>query len=884
MSSAYHDYQQFLGWLHQPGRGAPEDVLRFANMTLAHFDAVAATTNRQSQRSTTLAAMARAGLAQTSPAPPPPGAAAATGAWAWKSLNSLTIGPFRGFRYAETFNFPRRITTFSGPNGSGKTSLCEALELALLGSVDEAGFKRIAPERYFSNVHEGRHAAPVLVANDALGQPVAVRPDADAYRFCLIEKNRIDNFSRIASKTQGEKTNLIAALFGMDQFHDFVGNFNDSMDGQLYLVAAKQQQLANRRAVLAQDQAMVDGEAAAYAAIAAEEEAYARAYAPGATYADLLAWIGTPDAPGRLQQITVELERTPHPYEYAPNSAGFLAAFHAADAEQRRLDEATGKLAGKTAETSFQNLYNAVLGVQRQSPDHCPACGTPLAGNPRANHDPYAHASAGLDALRDLAALQAEVAAVRKSWEAASRALEQRFAHFAQRIGARPDHADGLYRYIAAPGIDLSRAWWTDGYAPQPSLGKSYAQMAVDLATELERQDVQIRERQAARQRSVEERARLNEAAVAAATYREKRNQVATRVAAARQRIAVFDAANAVLIEEARQEVELIARDQRIKAAYDAFLRLLRQFRAELPSTLIAGLNTLTMELYNEFNVRDPDCDKLALLVLPIAADSRIELAFRGNPERRVDALHVLSEGHVRCLGVAILLAKALSIQAPMIVFDDAINAIDTEHRQGIRETIFESPRFAAMQIIVTCHSSEFIKDIHNHVPGDQWSGYSFMPHPGNFHPRVVGGASQNYLAKARAAFDGGDLRDALGASRQALEMLTDKVWKWLAKNDHGMLTLPLPGRGAEPALRNLCESLRARMREATTFVHPDKPEAIRCLEVVLGVPANNLVWLYLNKGTHEEANRDDYDVGVVQTVLETLEAMARLRFERVRA
>ncbi|RYE53185.1 MAG: recombinase RecF, partial [Hyphomicrobiales bacterium] len=109
MTSAYHDYQQFLGWLYQPGRGAPEDVLRFANMTLAHFAAVAATTNRQSQRSTKLAALARAGLNQASLAPPPPGAALAAGAWAWSSLSSLTIGPFRGFRSVETFNFQHRI-------------------------------------------------------------------------------------------------------------------------------------------------------------------------------------------------------------------------------------------------------------------------------------------------------------------------------------------------------------------------------------------------------------------------------------------------------------------------------------------------------------------------------------------------------------------------------------------------------------------------------------------------------------------------------------------------------------------------------------------------------------------------------------------------------
>jgi ABC-type uncharacterized transport system fused permease/ATPase subunit len=86
----------------------------------------------------------------------------------------------------------------------------------------------------------------------------------------------------------------------------------------------------------------------------------------------------------------------------------------------------------------------------------------------------------------------------------------------------------------------------------------------------------------------------------------------------------------------------------------------------------------------------------------------------------RVDALRILSEGHIRCLGLAILLAKGQSIQSPLVVFDDAINAIDHDHRSGIRETIFESDHFAQTQLIVTCHSNEFIKDIQQHLPAQR--------------------------------------------------------------------------------------------------------------------------------------------------------------------
>jgi hypothetical protein len=135
-----------------------------------------------------------------------------------------------------------------------------------------------------------------------------------------------------------------------------------------------------------------------------------------------------------------------------------------------------------------------------------------------------------------------------------------------------------------------------------------------------------------------------------------------------------------------------------------------------------------------------------------------------------------------------------------------------------------------------------------------------------------------NYLAQARAALDMGDWRNALGAARQALEMLTDRVWRWLGKHELGQITVPLAGRGAEPALRNLCEALKRRLDDARTFVHQDKPALVQGLGVVLGVPAPSNVWLYLNKGIHEEANRDDYDPNLVRTIVENLEMLNQLQ------
>jgi hypothetical protein len=74
--------------------------------------------------------------------------------------------------------------------------------------------------------------------------------------------------------------------------------------------------------------------------------------------------------------------------------------------------------------------------------------------------------------------------------------------------------------------------------------------------------------------------------------------------------------------------------------------------------------------------------------------------------------------------------------------------------------------------------------------------------------------------------------------------------------------------------LRNLCEALLKRLNDATTFTHVNKASLVAAYRRILGIPAANLVWTYLNKGTHEEANRDDFDGTLVESVIQTLEEL----------
>src|SRR6185437_1862210 len=551
--------------------------------------------------------------------------------------------------------------------------------------------------------------------------------------------------------------------------------------------------------------------------------------------------------------------------------------------KQHALDGIVDALRAQSDEVSFKGLYEAVLALQKAVGDRCPACDTPLTGPEHVASDPFDKAAAGLKQLEALGQLQENQQSAQTEVARASRELRRILGLLVAFVAAQQEENTPAGRYLARLPEEPAGTWWTHIYpaqdAGQPDI-PSFDELQA-IAERMAAQDTATRAAQQDRQAHLTERRRLGEFQLKVQAQDLKRQQLREAIDGAGSRIHAFDAANAELIAQVEEERRDIERDTPFKAAYDSFLPMLRTYRDQLPGQLMAGLNGSAMALYNAFNRNDLDADKLAALHLPLTGEEKIEIAFRGHPDQRVDALHVLSDGHTRCLGLAILLAKAKDIECPVVVFDDAINAIDHDHRGGIRETIFQSDHFAQTQLIVTCHSNEFIKDIQQHLPIKRRNNcqvYLLRHHDGNYQPRVTGNVpSANYVAKARAARNALNDREALEASRQALEMLSEKVWRWLGSHDQGVLNLLLAGVHAEPALRNLCEALLKKHNDARTFNHANKEPLVAAYSRILGIPANNLIWTYLNKGTHEEADHDDFDGELVEVVVQTLEELDHL-------
>jgi recombinational DNA repair ATPase RecF len=873
MATAKQDYVRFLRWLHELQPAAPGRVRQFANMVLGDFEAVGETAPQRNARATHLAALARRALTATAAAMPDGQDEDQGTEWPWTRLRSLAVGPFRGFVREEVFDLQRRVVLFYGPNGAGKSSICEAIERAMLGSVEEAGLKRLDEPAYLRNIHAGRFVEPRLMATGADRREAPVRANPDLYRFCFIEKNRIDAFSRIAQRPQGQRAELIATLFGMEKFNDFCNRFNDQIDSALVIEARKQNELRLKREALARDRATANGEAEKLAQHDAEDKAYAAEFSPEATFARLQEIIGTAEAPGRLAQLDGLLNAVPASVIGVDRNS-LAAAFDSANLAAEALSTTSRELQRRASQVSFRALYGAVLALEAESADRCPACETPLEQVAR---NPFENARDGLGELRELAELQDREERQRRELATASTELRAALAKLSGFVVAQGEAATVVGRHLAAlPARPEGDGWWKRTYLPEArqedgpaSLEQLFAVAdRVGAADETSRAQLERRAELAAeredllaRQRHIDQR-------------RQIRQRIVDDAAAARENIAAFDTANERLIADAEQERLNIQRDAPIRAAYDAFLPYLRRFRNELPGMLIEGLGDLARDLYNEFNRSDRDEDKLAQLHLPLTGEQRIQLAFRGAPDRRVDALQVLSEGHIRCLGLAILLAKATSIGSPLLIFDDAVNAIDHDHRHGIKETIFTGDRFMRTQILITCHSPEFIKDVRNAIPRERRGDcqeYGVTHHEGDHHPRVHRDVpSSAYLDKARVDVGRFQLRDALANSRRGLEMLSNKAWKWLVFHELGELRLTMHSPSAPLNAKDLCDAIRIKLRDSATFEHPSKEPLRQALEEILSV--SNLTWKYLNGGTHEEENREEFDRVEVELVVSRLE------------
>lgn len=863
MASVDSEYERFLDYLE--GRDVHEDVLRMANLILVHLPTLAEVGAVRRARSTRLAPFAVGEFVNTSvqrpaewqePAANPP----------LGRLHQLKTGPFRGFMSEETFDLSHDVTLVYGANGTGKSSFCEALETAMLGSISEAQVKRVDHQTYCNNARLHRHVVPELFACSEPGAvPVIVRPNENDYRFCFIEKNRLDDFARIAARTPGDQRQLIATLFGVDQFSDFVRGFNPSLDDNLTLNGIKALQLEQRRSQLAASEQVIRTYQQRVEQFQRQEQELAQRISPGNSFQVCCDWmLGTPEQQGRLPYVQAQLEGLP-PHIYEVTEVKLRDLLAEAYRLQGLWQAATAELAARAGEVSYTQLYQAVLELA-DGATACPACGTALH---EVAQNPFERARGGLQQLAELATIQQREGDLRNQLTESIRALWDEIRRV---VAAAANACSEDYHRANLPELPpIHTGNWLDAWVENDRRAWN---ALLGLAALVAQSDTEARAVLAQRSELAKERARLDEFRLEIERIRTVRATAQQELALAHQTVAQFHEMNRDLIAEVAVEAETIAHHQRIKAAYDGFLPELQEYLAGLPALLLQGLGEQAKELFNAFNRGDPPNDLLHALWLPLAENGKIEIEFAGEPGIRYDALVVLSEGHIKCLGLAILLAKNISQKCPVVIFDDVVNAIDDEHRDGIWRTFFEDGLLDEKQIILTSHAEEFLHRIQQELGAERAEAikrYKFLPHLGEHELRVDSDPpTKNYVLLAQQALAQDEKRDAMQQARPALESLTDQVWTWLGRKTDGRLELKLAGPRSHWELNNKCAKLRAALRRIADQ-YKGAPEIIEGLDTLLNISGNSIEWGYLNGAVHYSQRDHEFDRVTVRNIVDAV-------------
>jgi len=184
-----------------------------------------------------------------------------------------------------------------------------------------------------------------------------------------------------------------------------------------------------------------------------------------------------------------------------------------------------------------------------------------------------------------------------------------------------------------------------------------------------------------------------------------------------------------------------------------------------------------------------------------------------------VDALDVLSTGHVRCLGFAFLIARirAKSNKLKFVVIDDPIYSIDQEHRYNLINYLYELGK--SYQLIITTSDRLFF-DILRHIFEDKnFVSYTseIMDEMGiiNCNFKVK---DKQYIDEARKHLADNDLRASSLYARLSLETSLFKIAEKIN------LKIPI-NRIEKLSTRDLTQ--RFKLKREVIAAYPDLEEEI---------------------------------------------------------
>jgi DNA sulfur modification protein DndD len=691
-------------------------------------------------------------------------------------IKSLQVKDFRGF--GSNFNgedkgvyieFNPQNTIFYGPNGSGKSSLCDALEFKLTGQVKEATRRNRKVNDFIKRIGIGHNPTlSVSFFDTTLNCEKLTDDEKNYFSQAFIEKNRIQEFSLFGSKDTGiKKEDILSILIGMDElsvlakalvqpptFRSNLLNFKRN-DVASKIASLNSTNISNLTLKKTYQDSIVAEKAKGITLLKKEDVTITNLESELHVISSKIASINADTI--SISGITV-IHQTQQEFDNLISSL---------EEGLKNYDELNEKISNSKQDLSYSKLYTAIQELKDNSTGICPACNTPLE---HVTKNPFAKATEELSKLEKLKNEEKELATQTEIVETCFKSLKDYHNNYNANI-----------RSVSALSNTIPKDSIFQSQSPVYSLTNRnfFTEKAQTLKKEVQSSSIYFTDLELLHQKQLKKGQLIYENNIEIASLNKIKGEIELIKANWLDFQKKLDEINVTLSTYSdnlkKFEIEKSSEDN-FNNFIDSLIQIYPHFYSNLQSykdrefqTRFGNLEKEIAGFYTQINQHDPDHDVVeSFKINNLVSDYKIEYRIKGSPIVE-DASIKFSEGHLRSLGLSILLANAKINSLPFIIFDDVVNAIDSDHRANIIEMMVNDKYLSSTQQILSTHDRLY------------WERFCITNQKDKFNSYVLKCTNQGivhynynlcFKEKIQTALNHFDIRQALLYSRIWLESI----------------------------------------------------------------------------------------------------------------
>ena len=626
-------------------------------------------------------------------------------------IQSIQIKNFRGF--GSEFNdedkgvritFNENNTIFYGPNGSGKSSLCDALEFGLTGDVREAVRRNRKVKDYIKRLGvSNKPDVSIFFTNSELNATSISSEQKNYYSQAFIEKNRIHEFTHFGSKDTGvKKEHILSILIGMDDLSELSKSFVQSPSFKTNLEGFKRRIIADK----------IEGLNTENTRNITLRTSFLNAIAESGKSAKAL--VEKEDV--TLKDLEDELTRLTKSIESKNREIVELSTINLRQHDDDKLKESTSliekqlitlkklreEINNAKVDISFSKLYSAVIELTQTIDEKCPVCDTPLK---QTSVNPIEKASEELKSLENVKTLEEQLITGIKEVNDELDIIKIFHNDFLINLKNYPVLIEKIPNKLPLKLVEIEfdlnhETVISDGYEAYKSsidyLG-DYFSLVKDIIS-----------KQSTIEKTIEglnsEITSLNNRKTKCETIRSSWQNSLERLEEIKPDMESYNSRLKELEKLKIEEDKYNSLIDELISVYPNFYKDFQSFKDGEFKTRFGKLESEIAVFYTQINQHDENHELIEKFYINnTGSDYKIEFKLKG-VDKKEDASIKFSEGHLRSLGLSILLANAKINELPFIIFDDVVNAIDSDHRSNIIQMMVKDDYLNKIQQIVSTH------------------------------------------------------------------------------------------------------------------------------------------------------------------------------------